>query len=148
MSLLQFMLTGSPGYSKEVPRKKVMSVFPSLPPELSISWEEQVPPFSRHVSTGYVLEKMDFLHVFSEHLHQRKLIPSSGGGGVTSLNTATKALIHDKFSTDRGSHRCCETFRQIQGTYQPSLSSVMTRSTPYKLCVHQLVPSWHAKLFI
>lgn len=41
MSLLQFMLTGSPGYSKAVPQKKAMSVFPPLPPELSISWEEQ-----------------------------------------------------------------------------------------------------------
>lgn len=80
MSLLQFMLTGSPGYSKEVPRKKVMSAFLPLSPEVSISWEEQVPPFSRHVSAGYVLEKMDFLQVFREHLHQRKLIPSSGGG--------------------------------------------------------------------
>lgn len=82
MFLLQFMLTGSPGYSKEVPRKKVMSVFPPLSPEVSISWEEKVPPFLRRVSTGYVeMKKMDFLQVFREHLHQRKLIPSSGGKG-------------------------------------------------------------------
>lgn len=74
---------------------------------------------SIHVSTGYVLEKMDFLQVFREHLHQRKLIPSSGGRAVTSFNAATKAITRDKFSTDRGSHRCCETFRLIQGTCQP-----------------------------
>lgn len=67
MSLLQFMLTGSPGYSKAALRKKVMSVYSPLPPELSLSWEEQVSlVFPRRVSMGSVWEKMDFLQwIFS-----------------------------------------------------------------------------------
>ena len=83
MSLLQFVLTGSPGYGKAEPRKKVMSVCSALPPELSLSREEQVSlVFFRDVSVWGLCEgKMDFLHVLSEYLHQRKLIPLLGGKG-------------------------------------------------------------------
>ena len=84
MSLLQFVLTGSPGYGKAEPRKKVMSVCSALPPELSLSREEQVSlVFFRDVSVWGLCEgKMDFLHVLSEYLHQRKLIPLLGGKGA------------------------------------------------------------------
>lgn len=149
MSLLQCVLTGSPGYGKAEPRKKVMSVCSALPPEPSLSWEEQVSlVFSRCVSVGSVWGKMDFLHVLSEYLHQRELIPllgrwggeGEGGGAVMSVNAATKAITHDKFSTDRGSHRCWETFRLILGTCQPELSSVLTRSMPHRHCVYT---SWY-----
>lgn len=83
MSLLQFVLTGSPGYGKAEPRKKVMSVCSALPPELSLSREEQVSlVFFRDVSVWGLCEgKMDFLHVLSVYLHQRKLIPLLGGKG-------------------------------------------------------------------
>lgn len=63
-----------------------------------------------------------------------------GGGAVMSVNAATKAITHDKFSTDRGSHRCWETFRLILGTCQPELSSVLTRSMPHRHCVYT---SWY-----
>lgn len=62
------------------------------------------------------------------------------GGAVMSVNAATKAITHDKFSTDRGSHRCWETFRLILGTCQPELSSVLTRSMPHRHCVYT---SWY-----
>lgn len=42
MSLYQFMVTESPGYSNVVPRKKVMLVCSPLPPEPNLSWEEEV----------------------------------------------------------------------------------------------------------
>lgn len=77
MTLLQFMLTGSLGYGKTVPGKKVTTVFAPLLPEPSSSWGRRLSSFSRPVSAGSVREKMDFLHVLSEHLHQRKLMPPS-----------------------------------------------------------------------
>lgn len=87
MSLLQFMLTGSPGYSKAKPGKKVMPVYSPLPPEPRLSWEEQVSVFLRDVSVRCLCkeEKMDFLHVLREYLHQRKLTVPLGEGGQWCL---------------------------------------------------------------
>lgn len=94
MSLLQCVLTGSPGYGKAEPRKKVMSVCSALPPEPSLSWEEQVSlVFSRCVSVGSVWGKMDFLHVLSEYLHQRELIPLLGRWGGEGEGGAQWCLL-------------------------------------------------------
>lgn len=77
MTSLQFMLTGSPRQQRAVPAKKVTSVFSPPLPEPSSSWGRRLSTFSRRVSVGSVQEKMDFLHVLTEHLHQRKLMPPS-----------------------------------------------------------------------
>lgn len=143
MSLLQFMLTGSPGYSKAVPQKKVMSVFPPLPPELSISWEEQDSLVFQDVSVRDLCERKWISFMCSVNICIKgNLYHHRGGRAVMCLNAATKAITHDKFSTDRGSHRCCETFRLTLGTCQPYLSSVLTRSMPHRQCVYT---SWYQK---
>lgn len=57
----------------------------------SPSWTEpllgraSLSSFSRCVSMGSVWEEMDFLHVLSEYLHQRKLILPLGEGGQWCL---------------------------------------------------------------
>lgn len=71
--------------------------------------------YRRHVGWGSLCEKMDFLRVFSEYLHQRKLTVALRRRAVMSVNATTKEITHDEFPPDRGSHRCCETFRLILG---------------------------------
>ncbi len=89
--------------------------------------------FSRRASMGSLCEKMDFLHVLSEYLHQRKLILPFGGGQM-SVNVATEAVTHDKFSTDRGSHRCCETSGNLS-----TLTVISADKVRATLCLQQLV---------
>lgn len=121
-----------------------MSVFSPLAPELSLSWEKQVSSSIktcqfRVCARGNVSHFMCSVKIC---IKGSLYCPGGGGGAVMSPNAATKASTHDKFSTERGSHRCCETFRPLLETCQPYLSPVLTRSMPHRQFVYpQVVPN-------
>ena len=91
MSLLQFVLTGSPGYGKAEPRKKVMSVCSALPPEPSLSWEEQVSlVFFRDVSVWGLCEGKWISFMCSANICIKGSLyrywgGGGGGGGLTDV---------------------------------------------------------------
>lgn len=81
MSLSQLMFTALPRLQQNrAENKPVTSVF-SLLPEPSLLGRAGLPGALKRVCMGSVREKMDFRHVLTEYLHQRKLGSGIGEEG-------------------------------------------------------------------
>lgn len=97
--------------AKAAARKKVTSVSPYSP-----AWtrappgrERRVSSFSRPVSTRSVRRENGFPSCAQWTFASKEAYTTIAGGGVMSFNATAKAISRDKFSADRGSHRCCGT---------------------------------------
>lgn len=115
VTLLQFMLTGSPGYSKSSTEEEghvCLSLLSCLNP--SPSWEGEASlKFFKTCQYQICARENGFPSCAQWTFASKEAYTTIGGGGggaVMSFNATAKAISRDKFSADGGSHRCCRTF--------------------------------------
>lgn len=134
VTLLQFMLTGSPGYSKSSGEEEghvCLSLLSCLNP--SPSWEGEASlKFFKTCQYQICARENGFPSCAQWTFASKEAYTTIAGGGVMSFNATAKAISRDKFSADRGSHRCCRTLSWrggYSGNLSTHLSSVLTGST-------------------
>lgn len=139
VTLLQFMLTGSPGYSKSSGEEEghvCLSLLSCLNP--SPSWEGEASlKFFKTCQYQICARENGFPSCAQWTFASKEAYTTIAGGGVMSFNATAKAISRDKFSADRGSHRCCRTLSWgggILGTCQPTCHQCWQGPRPQTGC--------------
>lgn len=139
VTLLQFMLTGSPGYSKSSAEEEghvCLSLLSRLNP--SPSWEGEASlKFFKTCQYQICVRENGFPSCAQWTFASKEAyttIEGGGGGAVMSFNATAKAISRDKFSADRGSYRCLQILfwgrgGGYSGNLSTYLSSVLTGSS-------------------